>query len=88
MSFRSEVSPGPRLLSAEEKLCGALRGSLYCIELPSTPLLIFSQEVDELVEDWTPEPLVAPLGAFEEAENEKRPVIVGYEHSLSLHNRF
>ncbi|KAI9844454.1 MAG: serine palmitoyltransferase component [Sclerophora amabilis] len=35
------------------------------------------QEVDELVEDWTPEPLVAPQSAFEEAENEKRPVIVG-----------
>lgn len=56
---------------------------MSCIELPSTPLLIFSQEVDELVEDWTPEPLVAPLDAFEEAENEKRPVIVGYEHSLT-----
>jgi len=36
------------------------------------------QEVDDLVEDWTPEPLVAPLSPFEEAENEKRPVIVGY----------
>ncbi|MCJ1381903.1 serine palmitoyltransferase component [Xylographa soralifera] len=35
------------------------------------------EEVDELVEEWTPEPLVAPLSAFEEAENEKRPVIVG-----------
>jgi hypothetical protein len=36
------------------------------------------QEVDDLVEDWTPEPLVTPLSPFEEAENEKRPVIVGY----------
>ncbi|MCJ1402030.1 serine palmitoyltransferase component [Xylographa trunciseda] len=35
------------------------------------------EEVDELVEEWTPEPLVAPLSDFEEAENEKRPVIVG-----------
>ncbi|KAI9707242.1 MAG: serine palmitoyltransferase component [Candelina mexicana] len=35
------------------------------------------EEIDELVEDWTPEPLVAPQTAFEEAENEKRPVIVG-----------
>ncbi|KAI9723590.1 MAG: hypothetical protein M1812_000890 [Candelaria pacifica] len=35
------------------------------------------EEVDELVEDWTPEPLVAPQTAFEETENEKRPVIVG-----------
>lgn len=36
------------------------------------------EEIDELVDDWTPEPLVAPLNAFEENENEKRPVIVGY----------
>ncbi|MCJ1367349.1 serine palmitoyltransferase component [Acarospora aff. strigata] len=35
------------------------------------------EEIDELVEDWTPEPLVAPQTALEEAENEKRPVIVG-----------
>lgn len=36
-----------------------------------------SKEVDELVDEWTPEPLVAPQTPFEEAENEKRPVIVG-----------
>jgi hypothetical protein len=36
------------------------------------------EEIDELVEDWTPEPLVAPPTQFEELENEKRPVIVGY----------
>lgn len=35
------------------------------------------QEIDELVEEWTPEPLVAVQTPFEEAENEKRPVIVG-----------
>jgi serine palmitoyltransferase len=35
------------------------------------------QEIDELVEDWTPEPLVSPTSAFEDAEREKRPVIVG-----------
>ncbi|KAJ4365573.1 serine palmitoyltransferase component [Neocucurbitaria cava] len=34
-------------------------------------------EIDELIEDWTPEPLVAPPTAFEEQDNEKRPVIVG-----------
>ncbi|KAF2086312.1 PLP-dependent transferase [Saccharata proteae CBS 121410] len=34
-------------------------------------------EIDELVDDWTPEPLVAPQSPFEELENEKRPVIVG-----------
>ena len=29
------------------------------------------------MEEWTPEPLVAPLTPLEAAENEKRPVIVG-----------
>ncbi|KAL6721146.1 serine palmitoyltransferase component [Lecanora helva] len=35
------------------------------------------EEIDELVDDWTPEPLVTPQTPFEEAENEKRPVIAG-----------
>lgn len=35
------------------------------------------QEVDDLVEEWQPEPLVGRTTAFEEAELEKRPVIVG-----------
>jgi hypothetical protein len=35
------------------------------------------QEIDDLVDEWTPEPLVAPQTAFEEADNEKLPVIVG-----------
>ena len=39
--------------------------------------LCVQKEIDELVEDWTPEPLVAAQTPFEEAENEKRPVIVG-----------
>ncbi|KAI9822886.1 MAG: serine palmitoyltransferase component [Thelocarpon impressellum] len=43
----------------------------------SIPPLTGDQEVDELVDDWTPEPLVAPQTALEEIENEKRPVIVG-----------
>ncbi|KAH8593764.1 pyridoxal phosphate-dependent transferase [Bisporella sp. PMI_857] len=34
-------------------------------------------EIDELVDEWNPEPLVAPSTAFEEAEREKLPVIVG-----------
>ncbi|MCJ1344689.1 serine palmitoyltransferase component [Peltigera leucophlebia] len=34
------------------------------------------EEIDELVEDWTPEPLVAMQAPFEEAENEKRAVIL------------
>jgi serine palmitoyltransferase len=37
------------------------------------------EEIDELVDDWTPEPLVAELSPFEVGENEKRPVIVGYD---------
>jgi serine palmitoyltransferase len=34
-------------------------------------------EVDELVDEWTPEPLVAPLTAAEEAELDKMPIVVG-----------
>jgi hypothetical protein len=36
------------------------------------------QEIEELVNEWQPEPLVAELTELELAENEKRPVIVGY----------
>ena len=35
------------------------------------------EEIEELVEDWTPEPLVSEETDFEKIENEKRPVIVG-----------
>ncbi|MBE7180623.1 MAG: hypothetical protein INR71_05320 [Terriglobus roseus] len=35
------------------------------------------EEIDDLIEDWTPEPLVAPQTEWEMNENEKRPVIVG-----------
>ncbi|KFY84221.1 hypothetical protein V500_09470 [Pseudogymnoascus sp. VKM F-4518 (FW-2643)] len=35
------------------------------------------EEIDDLVDEWTPEPLVAPLTAFEENVQEKLPVIVG-----------
>jgi len=34
-------------------------------------------EVDELVDDWTPEPLASEETDLERLENEKRPVIVG-----------
>ncbi|KAF3191439.1 serine palmitoyltransferase component [Orbilia oligospora] len=34
-------------------------------------------EVDELIEDWTPEPLVAPLTEFEQEQIDKTPVIAG-----------
>lgn len=40
-------------------------------------MLIQRQEIDELVDDWTPEPLVAAPTPFEEMETEKRAVIVG-----------
>jgi serine palmitoyltransferase len=35
------------------------------------------EEIEELVDDWTPEPLVAEETEFERQENERRPVIVG-----------
>ncbi|KAL9607961.1 MAG: hypothetical protein Q9167_007172 [Letrouitia subvulpina] len=35
------------------------------------------EEIDELVEEWTPEPLVIKQSTFDRAENEKRPVLVG-----------
>ena len=34
-------------------------------------------EIDELVEDWTPEPLVREATEFERQEIDKRPIIVG-----------
>lgn len=42
-----------------------------------THVALAEEEIDDLVDEWTPEPLVAPLTEFEEAENEKRPVVVG-----------
>jgi len=36
------------------------------------------EEIDDLVDEWTPEPLVGPPTALEENEVEKRAVIVGY----------
>ena len=35
------------------------------------------EEIEELVQDWTPEPLVSEETDFERIENEKKPVIVG-----------
>lgn len=35
------------------------------------------EETEELVEDWTPEPLASEETEFEKLENEKRPVIIG-----------
>jgi serine palmitoyltransferase len=39
--------------------------------------MVGKQEIDELVDEWTPEPLVAAPTAQEEAEMEKLPVLVG-----------
>lgn len=35
------------------------------------------KEVDELVDEWHPEPLVSPPSAFEERDLEQRPTIIG-----------
>lgn len=35
------------------------------------------EEIEELVEDWTPEPLVSEETDFERIENDRKPVIVG-----------
>ncbi|KIP10789.1 hypothetical protein PHLGIDRAFT_84464 [Phlebiopsis gigantea 11061_1 CR5-6] len=35
------------------------------------------KEIDDLIDDWTPEPLAAPLSAKEQAELTNSPVIVG-----------
>ncbi|KAF2482029.1 serine palmitoyl CoA transferase subunit LcbA [Neohortaea acidophila] len=35
------------------------------------------EEIEELVEDWTPEPIATQETDFERVENERRPVVVG-----------
>jgi serine palmitoyltransferase len=42
-----------------------------------TGALTREQEIDELVDEWTPEPLVGATTPADEFENEKRPVLVG-----------
>lgn len=41
-------------------------------------------EIEELVDEWQPEPLVAKRDAFEENEMEKLPVIAGYVADWTL----
>lgn len=36
------------------------------------------EEIDDMVDEWQPEPLVAKQTAFEEWDQEKLPVIVGF----------
>lgn len=57
---------------------------LVLVEHKGVKANVQEQEIDELVDEWTPEPLVAPQTAFEEAENDKRVVIAG---SASSHAR-
>ncbi|KAJ2976652.1 hypothetical protein NQ176_g4824 [Zarea fungicola] len=45
------------------------------------------EEIEELVDDWTPEPLVAERTAVEEIEHERLPVIVGPLMSRNPHYR-
>lgn len=40
-------------------------------------VLLTEDEIDELVEDWTPEPLAGDETDFEKIENERQPVIIG-----------
>ena len=44
-------------------------------------------EIDDLVDEWTPEPLVSQPTALEAMEVEKRPVIVRYGLSLYFLDR-
>ncbi|KAL9088521.1 MAG: hypothetical protein Q9159_003087, partial [Coniocarpon cinnabarinum] len=49
----------------------------YSVKKDKGYVKLSEDEIDDLVDDWTPEPLVSAPTAFEEAELEKRPVIVG-----------
>ncbi|KAI9670230.1 MAG: serine palmitoyltransferase component [Alyxoria varia] len=49
----------------------------YSVKKHKGYVKLTDSEVDELVDEWTPESLTAPPTPFEEAELEKRPVIVG-----------
>lgn len=44
----------------------------------------YYQEIDELIDDWVPEPLVSEQTPAEAIETERIPVIVGYVQLLSL----
>lgn len=43
----------------------------------------YYQEIDELIDDWVPEPLVSEQTPAESIETERIPVIVGYVQLLS-----
>jgi serine palmitoyltransferase len=58
-----------------EDVCPLFKVS-YCGSASSDSLTL-AQEIDELVNDWTPEPLVGEQLQVEAIEAEKLPVIVG-----------
>lgn len=62
VKLREDVCPLPKV-----SYCGSA----------SPDSLTLAQEIDELVNDWTPEPLVAEQLQVETIEAEKLPVIVG-----------
>jgi serine palmitoyltransferase len=70
-----KYSTKPNYVKLSEEVMSAMRLGRFCA------LTMGIQEIDDLVEDWTPEPLVAKSTAFEDADIEKRPVIVGSECS-------
>ena len=68
------------ILGHEERVEGMIVGQRIVAKHVEDTVadMVVLQEIDELVEDWTPEPLVGKITPFEEQELEKRQVIVGY----------
>ena len=63
---------GKHFIQFDEKV-----SSMVSVTHSVNPLLIQCQEIDELVEEWTPEPLAQTLSPEEEADLAAVPVIVG-----------
>lgn len=69
---------GPALTGPERILSSLEKRSATFFHLPTTLAELPSvQEIDELVDDWVPEPLCAPLTAEEQADLASVPVISG-----------
>lgn len=78
LPFRCILPTLPNILDQEEDTDTVdRRGEISPRKWKMQDVLTSEQEIDELVDDWTPEPLAIAPTPFEEAENEKRPVIVG-----------
>ena len=54
-----------------------LLSSRYVTKHEGRRAVLTEEEIDDLVDEWTPEPLVGRTNAFEEGELEKRIVVVG-----------